>query len=61
MLFIIINYRPVAAHYAMDGHKSGEKKASKSGKAPGSRQPQRGERKGFDAGTLPGPAAPSGA
>jgi len=26
-----------------------------------SREPQRGERKGFDAGTLPGSAAPSGA
>ena len=38
------------------------------GASPGSRkpcgsreQPQRGERKGFDAGTLPGSAAPSGA
>ena len=45
-----------------EGRKNLAQGASPGSRKPsGSREPQRGERKGLDAGTLPGSAAPSGA
>jgi hypothetical protein len=53
---------PVRNGESPEGRKNSAQGASPGSRKPSiSREPQRGGRKGFDAGTLPGSAAPSGA